>query len=130
MDFLTVLLIAFVCVYRLGLFRGERHEKKRLDARLARTMKRSWLKLRSPQRDQENAKRARLMFEKFGPWAEWRCQFSSHEIDYISSTRCRGPVHGHELLKRSRGGSITDMDNVVLLCQFHNGWVEDHPKEG
>jgi hypothetical protein len=43
------------------------------------------------------------------------------------STRCFGGVNGHELLKRSRGGSITDMENVTLLCDFHNSFVEMHP---
>ena len=33
------------------------------------------------------------------------------------------------MVKRSRGGSIVDMDNVVLLCDTHNQWVEDFPRE-
>jgi 5-methylcytosine-specific restriction endonuclease McrA len=35
----------------------------------------------------------------------------------------------HELLKRSRGGSITDRDNCITACTFCNGAVEDYPIE-
>ena len=42
---------------------------------------------------------------------------------------CLGDVNGHEIVKRSQGGSIVDMDNVVLLCNKHNLWVEDNPLE-
>ena len=88
-------------------------------------MKRSRIKPRSDKRTAENAERARLMEEKFGPRGEWRCQFPA--IDNGFGFGCFGDVNGHEILKRSRGGSITDMDNVVLACQYHNDWVEENP---
>lgn len=33
----------------------------------------------------------------------------------------------HELLKRSRGGSITDPANIVLLCRTCHEWTESEP---
>jgi hypothetical protein len=65
------------------------------------------------------------MLEEFGPEDEWWCWLASDG----APGECFGPIAGHELLKRSRGGSITDMSNVVLACQYHNGWVEDNPQE-
>jgi hypothetical protein len=35
----------------------------------------------------------------------------------------------HEVKKRSRGGSITDPDNIKLLCRPHHDWTEDQPEE-
>jgi hypothetical protein len=42
-------------------------------------------------------------------------------------TPCFGALHGHELLKRSRGGSITDPAGIVLACDRHNDDVERYP---
>ena len=87
----------------------------------------------SDKRRDENAIRAKLMAEKFGPEHEWSCSFWDHrmenpEVQVGKNYRtCWGPIDGHEVVKRSRGGSIVDMDNVVLLCRLHNGLVEDHP---
>ena len=87
-------------------------------------MKRTPIRRLSDKRRKENAERKRAMLEKFGPKDKWRCQGAM-----FMDVRCYGAVHGHEILKRSRGGSITDMDNVVLLCDFHNGLVEDYPEQ-
>ena len=54
-------------------------------------------------------------------WRPWQI--------HLLGTPCFGPVNGHELVKRSAGGSIVDPGNVVLLCNAHNTAVEDHPKE-
>ena len=92
----------------------------------------------SRQRRDELGLRVLNMLATFGPEEERQCQFSTFlgravmdglEVDSWKLAPCYGPVHGHEILKRSRGGSITDMENVVLLCNFHNGWIEDFPKE-
>ena len=83
-------------------------------------MKRSRPKPVSDRRRGENAERARLLLQRFGPKDHWSCGYGAPAF-------CFGPVNGHEILKRSRGGSILDMDNVVLLCDYHNGWCEDHP---
>lgn len=42
---------------------------------------------------------------------------------------CHGRLTVHEVLPRGRGGSILDPANCMVLCEFHNGWVADHPKE-
>lgn len=87
----------------------------------------------SDKRKSENLERLRLMIEKFGLPSTWHCQFERyrclHPIVKVQKQdrECWGVVSGHEILKRSRGGSIIDMSNVVLLCTYHNGWVEDHP---
>jgi len=38
-------------------------------------------------------------------------------------------LNGHELLSRGQGGSILDLDNIVLVCNPCNTWVEDNPRE-
>ena len=35
----------------------------------------------------------------------------------------------HEKKSRARGGSITDVENLVALCRPCHSWVTDHPKE-
>ena len=35
----------------------------------------------------------------------------------------------HELKSRSRGGSITEIDNLVALCRPCHTWVTQNPKE-
>ena len=35
----------------------------------------------------------------------------------------------HELKSRARGGSITDLDNLVALCRTCHNWVTQNPKE-
>ena len=39
---------------------------------------------------------------------------------------CRGRVTPHHLRKEGQGG-LWSLDNLVTLCQGHNGWVEDQP---
>ena len=81
----------------------------------------------------ENAQRKVVMQQKFGPRESWYCHFASFceahpEVTVRSLDRPHhGEVNGHEIVKSSRGGSRVEMDNVVLLCNFHNGWVEDFP---
>lgn len=50
--------------------------------------------------------------------------------------RCQWPggcvseaVDQDELLMRSRGGSATDPDNIVLLCRAHHDWKHQHPTQ-
>ena len=44
---------------------------------------------------------------------------------------CQGrAVDGHERLSRSAGGSITDPDNIILLCRACHDWVTSHRYEG
>lgn len=35
----------------------------------------------------------------------------------------------HEVKSRARGGSITDIDNLVALCRPCHIWVTNNPKE-
>ena len=35
----------------------------------------------------------------------------------------------HELKSRARGGSITDIENLVALCRNCHNWTTTHPKE-
>lgn len=43
---------------------------------------------------------------------------------------CTGDsVDVHELLARSAGGSILDVDNLVCVCRRCHTWIGDHPKE-
>jgi hypothetical protein len=39
---------------------------------------------------------------------------------------CAGPGTPHHLQKAGAGGP-TDLSNLVPLCAYHNGWVEDYP---
>lgn len=97
-------------------------------------LKRSRIKPVSDKRRAENKVRAQMMEEKFGPREEWTCQFWS--VAYIGQLFDEnespqfhfGEINGHEFKKRSAGGSITDPDNVILLCNWHNGWVEENPE--
>ena len=90
-------------------------------------MKRSRPKPVSDKRRAENLERKELMEAKFGPRDFWSCSLRRNVDALYALGPCFGPVNGHELLKRSRGGSITDMENVVLLCNAHNEAVESHP---
>lgn len=51
------------------------------------------------------------------------------ELGPIIGTPCFGPIHGHEVLPRGRGGSITDPENIMLACDGHNGWASEHTDE-
>jgi 5-methylcytosine-specific restriction endonuclease McrA len=35
----------------------------------------------------------------------------------------------HELKSRARGGSITDIENLVALCRNCHRWVTENPKQ-
>ena len=66
----------------------------------------------------------------FGPRSSWRCRITfAHPTVQALLGPCYGPVNGHEIVKRSQGGSITDLSNIILLCARHNDWVEDSPTE-
>ena len=87
-------------------------------------MKRSPINRVSSKRRLDNELRKRAMQETFGEPDTWTCQ-----VVEAWGTPCFGAVHGHEILKRSRGGSITDMNNVILACDHHNSEIENHPEK-
>lgn len=35
----------------------------------------------------------------------------------------------HEIKSRARGGSITDINNLMALCRPCHNWITTHPKE-
>lgn len=39
------------------------------------------------------------------------------------------PDDAHELLSRARGGSITDPENIILVCRADHEWITTHPAE-
>lgn len=44
--------------------------------------------------------------------------------------RCTGAMDdGHEVHTRGRGGSITDPDNILMVCRPCHDWITDHPRE-
>lgn len=46
-------------------------------------------------------------------------------VDPVAASRCKvKAVDGHEKLKRSRGGSITDPRNIVHCCRSCHTWTE------
>lgn len=53
-------------------------------------------------------------------WSEWLAGYNTGP--------CFGVLTAHHLLKASGGGKY-ERSNLVTLCAFHNGWVEDHPAE-
>ena len=70
----------------------------------------------SLKRELENRKRRRVIAELYAesPWCA-RCGRASLMLD------------GHELLSRARGGSITNPDNIVLLCRPCHSHITTHP---
>ena len=48
-------------------------------------------------------------------------------IDLIPGHACRGPLVGHEPLKRSAGGDACDPDEVMIVCSQLNSDIEDYP---
>ena len=97
-------------------------------------MKRTRLNPISRKRQRENVERRDNLERAWGP-RPWSCYLSyqqgkavhPYSVNPVIIPACMGRVDGHELLKRSQGGSITDPSNMVPLCSRHNGWVEDEP---
>jgi hypothetical protein len=91
-------------------------------------VKRSRLRPVSKKRRALNAERAQIMLCAFGPRDQWVCIFQHRpEWRAVLGGDCFGPVNGHELVKRSQGGSITDISNIRLVCDYHNGAIENYP---
>ena len=92
-------------------------------------MKRTPIRPVSKNRQRVNKLRAEMMEEHFGPKEGWVCWFMQHSLPIAGG--CYGSLAGHEILKRSRAGStdknLLDMENIVILCLRHNGWVECEP---
>ena len=83
----------------------------------------------SKKREALNAQRRAMLEDNFGPRDTWRCWLVNRPALMVMMGGCYGAVAGHELVKRSQGGSITDPRNIILLCSRHNAWVEDFPDD-
>lgn len=81
-------------------------------------MRRSRLNPVSDKRRAENRERTAALapLRAAQPWCS-RCGATGVGLD------------AHELLSRARGGSITDLANIVLLCRADHTWVTEHPVE-
>lgn len=55
----------------------------------------------------------------------------SIDADTATCERCHfeRAVDCHERLTRGRGGSISDPDNLVLLCRTCHSFVTEHPRQ-
>ena len=55
----------------------------------------------------------------------------SIEADQAICERCgfERATDAHEVLTRGRGGSITDLENIRLLCRTCHDWVTEHPRQ-
>lgn len=86
---------------------------------IAREVKweRSTLNRESPKRKAENRERRRVL-------AEMR-----KEDPLCARCRVVPWTDGHELLRRSAGGSITDRNNIVGLCRPCHEHIGAHPAE-
>lgn len=49
--------------------------------------------------------------------------------NYPDVSGCAGQFDFHEVLTRARGGSITEPDNILMVCRRHHDWITDHPVE-
>lgn len=85
-------------------------------------MKRSRLNPMSKKRRASLGERERVRLEVFQ--RDGGCQLA-WAVSAIPA--CAGPLTVHHLLKASQGGPYHP-ENLVVLCAFHNGWVEDNPK--
>ncbi len=98
----------------------------------ATQLRRSPLASISTRRQRVNAERSRKMIEHFGEPSTWRCWVTLNPLLSEEMGPCYGDIHGHETTSRARAGqtdaNLLDMNNVVLLCNVHNEWVESHPK--
>ena len=90
-------------------------------------MKRTRIKPVSDRRRAVNKLRAEMMEEHFGPRDTWACWVRSRPAMALVMGGCYGDVNGHEVVKRSQGGSIVDPTNILLLCNRHNSFVENEP---
>lgn len=45
----------------------------------------------------------------------------------VVDTGCAGPFDFHEVLTRARGGSITDPENILMVCRRHHDWITENP---
>lgn len=59
--------------------------------------------------------------------ANYRCEGHPFLASVGAQVACAGPLDAHEPSTRARGGSITDPDNIVILCANAHNWVHANP---
>ena len=81
----------------------------------------------SVKRQAANRERAKMLAEK--PRECSVEKMKRQRSDMQKWPECGGQLDGHELLSRARGGSITDPENVVMICRNDHRYLTDHPAE-
>lgn len=85
-------------------------------------MKRSRIRPQSPRRASERSEREKVVRAALD--RDRGCIAKP----LLPGVKCWGPLDGHEVKTRGRGGSHLDLDNVVTLCRRHHDWVGENPK--
>ena len=98
-------------------------------------MKRSGFKPKKGRRGLKRGKRINPVSEKrLVENRERRRVLATHLKDYCEGHaagapgRCFGALHGHEVLTRARGGSITDPANIKTCCDWLNTALSQDPE--
>lgn len=81
-------------------------------------MKRSGIRAVSPKRAKLNRERIKVVnhIRSVQDWCSM-CGKTGVGLD------------AHELKSRAQGGSIVDLENIVLLCRPDHTWVTENPRE-
>ena len=91
-------------------------------------MNRSPLRRVSKKRQAENVRRRAILHATFGTHP--RCQLCEPLAEHGIVTGCDGWADdAHEILTRGRGGSITDVENIVPIGRDCHRWVHGNPSE-
>ena len=91
-------------------------------------MKRTPIRKMSAKRRRENAERRRVLHETFGQFPP--CMLCGPLRAFGVETGCDGrATDADEVLRRSAGGSITDVDNVRPVGRLCHRWATEHPRE-
>lgn len=55
------------------------------------------------------------------------CEARTAIASVTGISECSGPFDFHEVLTRARGGSITDPENILMVCRRHHDWITENP---
>lgn len=89
-------------------------------------MKRSRIKPMSDKRRIENQRRRELLYEAFGQFP--RCALCEPLQAHGIHTGCNGWADdADEILRRSAGGSIVDVENIRPVGRLCHDWIGNHP---
>ena len=90
--------------------------------------RRSPVKPVSDRRREENLERRRLIEERWGRYPDCQAGTLLRSLPAtVRVPRCDGrAADAHEILFRSRGGSITDTDGMVPVCRPCHTFITEH----